>query len=184
MLALTNQYQVVLDACVLVPMPLCDTLLRLAEEPAFYIPKWSQQILEEVERTLLRWGYSELQAKRRIEAMTIAFPDATVIDHEALIAVVNNHIDDRHVLAAAVKCGANAIVTDNTKDFPSSSLKPYGIERMTADYFLVHQYHFDEDQVMTVLEQQATKSKATLPQLLSRLSVNAPTFVSLVESGQ
>jgi hypothetical protein len=35
MLSTTNQYIVVLDACVLAPMPLCDLLLRLAEEPAF-----------------------------------------------------------------------------------------------------------------------------------------------------
>lgn len=44
MLAFTNQYLAVLDACVLAPMPVCDTLLRLAEEPAFYKPKWSEDI--------------------------------------------------------------------------------------------------------------------------------------------
>lgn len=38
MIALSSQYVAVLDTCVLAPMPLCDTLLRLAEEPAFYIP--------------------------------------------------------------------------------------------------------------------------------------------------
>jgi len=43
-----NEYAVVLDACVLVPMPLCDTLLRLAEEPAMYRPMWSEEILQEV----------------------------------------------------------------------------------------------------------------------------------------
>lgn len=44
MIARSNQYTVVLDTCVLVPMPLCDTLLRLAEEPALYLPKWSDDI--------------------------------------------------------------------------------------------------------------------------------------------
>ena len=48
-----DQYVVLLDACVLAPMPVCDTLLRLAEEPAFYAPKWSWEILEEVSRTLV-----------------------------------------------------------------------------------------------------------------------------------
>ena len=43
-----NEYAVVLDACVLVPMPLCDTLLRLAEDPAMYRPLWSDKILQEV----------------------------------------------------------------------------------------------------------------------------------------
>jgi len=40
MIARSYQYTVVLDTCVLVPMPLCDTLLRLAEEPVLYVPKW------------------------------------------------------------------------------------------------------------------------------------------------
>ena len=31
MIAQTNAFIVVLDACVLAPMPLCDTLLRLAK---------------------------------------------------------------------------------------------------------------------------------------------------------
>ena len=42
---------VVLDACVLVPMPLADTLLRLAAGPRLFLPKWSDQIMVEVTRT-------------------------------------------------------------------------------------------------------------------------------------
>jgi len=179
-LTLTNHYVIVIDACDLVPMPLCDTLLRLAEEPAFYIPKWSLQILEEVERTLIRWGYSPLQAKRRINSMMNAFEDAMVSDYEPLIEIVRNHVEDRHVLAAAVKCGANAILTENTKHFPDGSLAPYGVETITADNFLIHQYHFDKNQVLTILEQQATKIKVEVPELLTKLSVNAPKFCTLV----
>ncbi len=47
-----NEYAAVLDACVLVPMALCDLLLRLAEEPAMYRPLWSEQILTELARAL------------------------------------------------------------------------------------------------------------------------------------
>ena len=47
-----NEYSAVLDACVLVPMALCDTLLRLAEKPALYQPLWSEQILAEVAKVL------------------------------------------------------------------------------------------------------------------------------------
>jgi hypothetical protein len=47
-----NEYAAVLDACVLVPMPLCDTLLRLAEDPAMYRPLWSEAILTEVATAL------------------------------------------------------------------------------------------------------------------------------------
>jgi hypothetical protein len=53
MLAPSSQYVVVLDTCVLAPMPLCDTLLRLAEEPVLYVPKWSDDILCELRSTLM-----------------------------------------------------------------------------------------------------------------------------------
>jgi hypothetical protein len=40
-----NEYCVVPDACVLMPMPICDTLLRAAEEPSLFRIAWSEQIL-------------------------------------------------------------------------------------------------------------------------------------------
>ena len=43
---------VVLDACVLANVSLCDTLLRLAEPPRFFEPKWSEEIIRETTRTL------------------------------------------------------------------------------------------------------------------------------------
>jgi hypothetical protein len=46
---------------------------------------------------------------------------------------MTNEGDDRHVLAAAVYSGSHAIVTENVKHFPQGSLKPYGIELVTAD---------------------------------------------------
>jgi hypothetical protein len=45
-------YQVVLDACVLVNAALRDTLLRLAEPPHLYLPRWSHDIMLETERTV------------------------------------------------------------------------------------------------------------------------------------
>ena len=80
MVAQSNQYIAVLDTCVLAPMPLCDTLLRLAEDPAFYIPKWSNDIMRELRSTLQRFGYMPAQADRRITAMESAFEDANVPD--------------------------------------------------------------------------------------------------------
>ncbi len=48
--------RVVLDACVLIPMPLADTLLRMAEEPRLYLPRWPQAIMDEVTRSLItKW---------------------------------------------------------------------------------------------------------------------------------
>jgi hypothetical protein len=109
MIALSNQYIAVLDACALAPMPLCDTLVRLAEDPAFYIPRWTDDVLRELRWTLLRMGYAEVQAARRIAAMETAFEDAKVTGYECLVTSMTNDPKDRHVLAAAVRCGAHAI---------------------------------------------------------------------------
>jgi hypothetical protein len=47
--------------------------------------------------------------------------------------------DDRQVLAAAIHCEADIIVTFNLKDFPEDALKPYGIEAQHPDEFLLCQ---------------------------------------------
>jgi hypothetical protein len=44
--------QVVLDTCVLVPVSLCDTVLRLAE-CGLYVPRWSSETRVELERALV-----------------------------------------------------------------------------------------------------------------------------------
>jgi hypothetical protein len=49
---MTGAPLVVLDACVLANFSLCDTLLRLAEPPRLYEPKWSEEIIRETIRTL------------------------------------------------------------------------------------------------------------------------------------
>src|ERR1035438_7261554 len=163
-----SQFVAVLDTCVPAPMPVMDTLLRLAEEPAFYTPKWSKEILEELRRTLVKFGRTSEQIDRRIETMAKAFPDAIVEGCEELIPAMKNDEKDRHVLAAAVKRGAHAIVSNNEKRFPAGSLTPYNLECLTADKFLVHQYHLDPDAFITVLREQASDIKWTLPHLISK----------------
>ncbi len=48
-----SDYPAILDACVLLPMPLADTLFRMAETPRLYVPKWSSEIISEVSRNLI-----------------------------------------------------------------------------------------------------------------------------------
>jgi hypothetical protein len=49
---------VVLDACVLANFSLCDTLLRLAEAPPLYEPRWPAEVIAETVRTLeLKLGW-------------------------------------------------------------------------------------------------------------------------------
>ena len=87
--------------------------------------------------------------------MNDAFPEAQVRGYQQLIPAMTNHEKDRHVLAAAVQCGAHSVVTLNTKDFPKTSLSPYGIELLTPEEFLTHPYELDPALVRRKLRQQA-----------------------------
>ncbi len=76
--ALDPRRVTLLDACVLVPITLCDTILRLAEWGLF-TPAWSALILTEAERTLVNeMKLPAAHARKRIEDMDRAFPGARV----------------------------------------------------------------------------------------------------------
>ncbi|MGH3826471.1 MAG: PIN domain-containing protein [Pseudonocardiaceae bacterium] len=116
---------IVLDANVLIPNALCDLLLRLAEED-MYLPRWSTEILDEVRRNLP--GVSPAVIERRITFMNTAFDAAMITGYEHLVPEMTNQVKDRHVLAAAVVCDADRIITCNLRDFPLDSCEPHGVE--------------------------------------------------------
>ena len=163
LLTLDFEYTVVLDACVLVPMPLCETLLRLAEEPASYRPLWSDRILQEVGTALGRMKYSAKQVQRRLDAMLDAFPEAFVQVPDDLITALTCIPDpkDRHVLAAAISGKADGILTLNDRDFPPECLAQHDIERLSPDEFLIHQYHLNPTAVLDKLDAQAVAIRET-----------------------
>lgn len=72
-----SNYGAVLDACVLAPMPLADTLLRLAAQ-GFFRPFWSDQILAETAKAMGKFGCPEPLVQKRIMAMNTHFPEAVV----------------------------------------------------------------------------------------------------------
>lgn len=172
-------FVVVLDACVLVPHPLFDTLLRAADA-GLYEPRWSSQILTEVGRTLERkLGVDRERAAGRIVAMRQAFPQSEVTGHEDLIAAMSNHPKDRHVLAAAVRCGAGLIVTANLKDFPPESLDRFEIEALHPDDFLLDLLDLDREAVLNVLDKQAlaySNPPVTRGDLALQLRATVPRF--------
>jgi hypothetical protein len=173
----------VLDACVIAPMPIADTLLRLAEhDPPFYGPLWSRHILDEVRSSLLKFGYNEQQALRRVHAMEAAFPEALVTGYEKLIDAMTNDVKDRHVLAVAVRFGADCIVSDNSKHFPKHALDPYGLECLSSEEFLLHQYHLDPDAFIAILSDQAKDANRSLAELVALLSRHAPKLGDLIKA--
>jgi predicted nucleic acid-binding protein len=147
---------VVLDACVLVGAGLRDTLLRLAEVPALYAPRWSDDILGEVERTLQRrFGKTIEQTRHLTHQLRESFPEACVREYSDLIPNLINHEKDRHVLAAAVRCGAQGIVTFNTRHFPAEAVCRFDIQVIHPDKFLVEQLCQDETLVVARFSEQA-----------------------------
>ena len=170
-----SDYSAVLDACVLLPMPLADTLLRMAETPRLYLPKWSDAIMAEVSRNLQeKWNKTREQAERRERVLREHFPEAWVEGYEPLISAMTNDPKDRHVLAAAVSSGSKLIVTYNAKDFPIASLQPWGIERQGPSTFLINLYDLAPGIAARKLSEQAQNIEISLEELLFKLQVNVP----------
>ncbi len=135
-----SSFGVVLDACMLIPAPLRDTLLRTAER-GMYRLYWSELILEEVRRNLVKRGMtSPVDAQDLINVMSGFFAEAFIRGFEMLVPCMTNDEKDRHVLAVAVMSKSQVIVTSNIQDFPDTALDPFGIEAQTPDEFLTHLY--------------------------------------------
>ena len=173
-------YQVVLDACVLVNAALRDTLLRLAEPPHLYLPRWTREIMRETTRTLeARLGLTPEQIEHLVGELETHFADAWVEGYEALIPAMRNHPKDRHVLAAAVRCGAQTIVTFNLKDFPADALAPWNVEAQSPDEFLIHQYHLEPEAVTGKIKEQAALHGG-LERLMTIHGKTVPRFIVLL----
>ncbi len=68
-----------------------------------------------------------------MSTMKEAFPETCVTGYEELVAAMRNDENNRHVAAAAIKAGAQVIVTSNLADFDDL---PDGIEAQSPDEFL------------------------------------------------
>lgn len=180
-----SKFTVVLDACVLYPAPLRDTLMRLALTDLFKA-QWTDTIHDEWINALLRQEKHSRQALERTrDLMDRHVRDAKVTGYESIIDTLElPDPDDRHVLAAAIRCNADAIVTMNLKDFPESATQPYGIDIIHPDDFIYYQIDMApticcsafHDQRATLKDPEvdvetflATLQKQQLPQTVSKL---------------
>ncbi|RKH05441.1 PIN domain-containing protein [Corallococcus sp. CA053C] len=175
-------FPVVLDANVLIPLTVCDTLLSAAQEGLIQI-HWTELILEETRRNLVRTlGLSEEKAARRVAAMKAAFPEAMVTGHEGLIPSMTNPEKDRHVLAAAIHVGAQTLVTSNLRDFQKQHL-PASLQAQAPDIFLQHLLSQAPETVLELLRAQAEALRnppISLRKLLDGLARSVPGFVEEV----
>jgi predicted nucleic acid-binding protein len=120
----------VYDANVLYSAQLRDFLIRLALGGALR-GHWTEQVHEEwmrnVEADYPDITWEDLQRVRQL--MDEALPGAEVTGYEGRIEDLSlPDPSDHHVLAAAIRAGADYIVTFNTRDFPASKLEGWDIE--------------------------------------------------------
>lgn len=101
--------------------------------------KWTEAIHDEWIRNLLkqRPDLTREQLERTRELMNAHACDCLVENYEHLIPCLRlPDPEDRHVLAAAICCQADVILTWNLKDFPAQTLNLYRIEAVDPDRFL------------------------------------------------
>jgi hypothetical protein len=84
------------------------------------------------------------------------------------------------VLAAAVRAGADAILTENVRHFPAESLDPYNIDLRTPDQFLAHQFHLNRELLEEKLRGQAAARQVTYEDLVRKLAKRAPSLPKLL----
>lgn len=150
------------DACVLYPAPLRDFLMWLGLSGRFRA-RWSARIHDEWKRNLLinRPDLSAEQLDRTSDLMDRAIPGAVVTGFEPLMAGLSlPDPNDRHVLAAAIRCHASVIVTFNERDFPGDVLDAFGMEAQHPDVFAENLFDLDPASVVAAAQRQRQQLKS------------------------
>lgn len=153
-----NRYTAFIDACTLVSVWRRNLLLTLAEAEFFRV-RWSNKVMEETERAIARLleerGLIDSAARARssVANMKAAFPEALVEDFDLFETMTYGLPDknDEHVLAAAIKTQAQALVTENLADFPEYVLAPLAIEARSADDFIADTIALEEGRAVAAI---------------------------------
>jgi predicted nucleic acid-binding protein len=151
-----------------------DLLMWLALTRKFRA-RWTEQIQDEWARNLLanRPDLGKEQVSRTITKMNEAVPDCLVTGYEHIIDQLDlPDPDDRHVLAAAIRSGAAAIVTTNLKDFPEAVLSEFDIFAIHPDDFIMDLADLEPQ----VLERAAKFQRANLTNPV----IDGATFVETI----
>lgn len=130
--------KILLDANVLYPPTLRDLIFFMSHD-GFIQPFWSSKIIEEwTSNVSKQLSTSQRKSLKEVQLeMSINFPNGLIQDYEYLIESIHlNDLDDRHVSAAAIHGKVDVLLTFNTRDFPKSGLRKYGITPIHPDRFL------------------------------------------------
>ena len=162
---------VLYDACVLHPAPLRDLLIRIAHTGVVHA-RWSEQILDECFRGILarRPDLKPEALARTRELMNDAVSDCLVEGFKNLIDGLSlPDLDDRHVLAAAIRAGAQAIVTTNLQDFPAIALETIDLAPALVAQILTEQAAALKNPPQTVLDLLRTLHDLRLVRTVAKL---------------
>ncbi len=149
-----SPFTAVYDACILYPEMLRSFLMYLATGGE-YRARWTAEIRKEWKQAVLRQrpDLDPAKIERTADLMEQVVDDALVTGYEKLIEGLQlPDPNDRHVLAAAIRCGADVIVTMNLKDFPPEALSPYGIEAQHPDEFVENLFDLDQASVLAAAQ--------------------------------
>lgn len=122
--------------------------------------RWTADIHDEWMRNVLaaRPDLTHAQLERTRQLMDDTILDCLVENYQDLIPALNiPDPDDRHVLAAAIRAGAQVIVTYNRRDFPDTVLQQYGIEAQHPDVFIHHLLTLDAAKVVEACRKQRAR---------------------------
>ena len=167
-------FVVVYDASALYPNAQRDLLIRIARA-GLVQAKWTSQILDEMVAARQRRnpGIDPAKLERLRERMNDAIADCVVTGYEQLIEGLKlPDPNDRHVLAAAIRAGAQVIVTSNLKDFPASDLAVFDVDAKSPDDFVLDQISIDDRVVFSCVAEIAnsrTRVPATVEDVLTEL---------------
>jgi hypothetical protein len=144
-------FTVVYDACVLYPASVRDLVVELART-GLLRAKWTDRIHAEWINAAIR-DRPELdraRLERAAQLMNAGVLDCLVTGFEPLEAGLTSLPDpnDSHVLAAAIHCGAQEIVTFNLRDFPEPVLRAYGVKAIHPDSFVEHLLDLNSEAVI------------------------------------
>lgn len=179
-----------LDANVLFSAHLRDVLLWLAFRRV-YEARFSAIVHEEWIRAVLKHRPQTRREtfERTRDLMNRNIPNALVTGFEPLIETLFlPDPNDRHVLAAAIHSGCDAIVTLNHADFPASARASSRIALQSPDEFLSELLRADPQNVLESLREQRLnlrKPPLEIAAFMANLrNQNLPNFTAALEPFQ
>lgn len=134
--------------------PLVRGLLLATSDAGLFQPFWSPRVLAEWQIAVARkqGAGPEAQVVAVQDRQSAQFPAALVTpdpDIEVMLDLPDPA--DKHVLAAAIAAGAEALITFNLRDFPQRTLASHGVVPRHPDGFLWEMLSTSPDAMSAVL---------------------------------